>query len=237
MTDTTLTTLRPSHLIGVGGHRIFVGRSREHVYMSKYWVGGYAGYRYDDEVDLYVEHIRAAIILASEHPLAKVVFSGGYTGDPAAFSDGDVISEAEGYWKVAEQCNWFNCEAVRERTLLEKRARDSYENVDFSWRLYRDVTGAPPTKVTFVGLAFKQARYEFHADTIRRRPDVAPFRFEYLGVNDPPDYVIDGGARFGEMVTLDAFKKDPHGDSSERELYAKRRRRDPLNHGGYPVAD
>jgi len=49
------------------------------------------------------------------------------------------------------------------------------------------------------------------------------------GVLNVPLY--DGGARYGEMVTLDAFKKDPHG--REGELAAKRHRRDPLNRGGY----
>ncbi|MBM3237169.1 hypothetical protein FJZ31_12830 [Candidatus Poribacteria bacterium] len=220
------------HLIIVPGHAIYIGSDRSQVYFSgeNNWVGTYVGYRYEDEVLLYIDHIRCGIIEANEDSSSFLVFSGGYTRKPELFPQGvKPISEAKGYWNIAEQCGWFNCDSVKERTKTEEYARDSYENILFSWCLFRNTTGTEPRKVTVCGLTFKKQRYEYHADVIRRDLKVQSFRFCYIGVNNPPDYVLDGGSRLGEAETKRAFEQDPHGEGEF--LKGKRLGRDYLGKG------
>ncbi|MDX9788952.1 MAG: hypothetical protein RBT11_19415 [Desulfobacterales bacterium] len=207
--------IAPSHLIIVPGHAIYIGTDRSQVYFTgpRNWVGTYTGYRYEDEVPLYVDHIRRGVVEASFDPASVLVFSGGHTRAldlvPAGTSP---VSEAQGYWNLAEQCNWFNCMPVKARTKTEEFARDSYENLLFSWCLFRQEFRVNPEKVTVCGLMFKKARYEHHAAVIRRDLDVGSFRFNYLSVNDPPEYVLDAGSRLGEMETMAAFQADHHGE-------------------------
>jgi hypothetical protein len=203
------------------------------VFAAEYWIRGLGLYRYEDEIPLYVEHIRTGVAMAEEDPHALIVFSGGFTVAPEAFPEGSIHSEAAGYLAIAEHSGWFGCSRVQERARVEDYARDSWENLYNSVVLFEEVTGAAPVDVSVVGFAFKQTRFEFHADVIRTRPDVTPFNFHYCGINNPPAYVLDrGGARHGEWIALEAFRKSPHGDQGE--LADKRRRRDPLGRGAYP---
>jgi hypothetical protein len=219
----------PNHLIIVPGHAIYIGENRSQVYFSseQNWIGVYTGYRYEDEVPLYVEHIRRGIIEASLDSASILVFSGGHTRELKLFPDGvKSVSEAHGYRNLAHQCNWFNCLAVSDKTMKEEFARDSYENLLFSWCLFRDCVGVNPEKITVCGLLLKKARYEHHADVIRRDLEVGSFRFNYLALNNPPEYVLDAGSRLGEADTFAAFQADPHGDGEI--LREKRQRRDKL---------
>jgi len=221
--------VQPSHLIIVPGHAIYIGADRSQVYFTgeRNWVGTYTGYRYEDEVQLYVEHIRRGIVEANRDAASILVFSGGYTRDLDLFPNGTPpLSEAQGYWNLAEQCSWFNCLPAKARTEKEEFARDSYENLLFSWCLFRQTVGRGPEKVTVCGFLLKKARYEHHADVIRRDLDVGSFRFNYLAVNDPPGYVLDAGSRLGEAETMAAFQSDPHGE--EAFLRGKRAGRDKV---------
>jgi hypothetical protein len=205
---------------------VYVGTNRGHIYFVDHWVGTYPGYRYDDEVVRYVDHIRQGIVLTDNDPAALLVLSGTNSRPRSLFPEGtEFRSEAEGYLSILKQCGWFGT-SVENRTVLETDARDSYENLYRSIKIFEQTVGSAPAKVTVCGLAFKRERFEFHADTIRRLLGSVAFRFNYVGVNDPPDYVIDGGTRLGERETLEAFLRDPTGNAVGGPLSVKRLARD-----------
>jgi len=211
------------NLIIVPGHAVYIGTTREQAYFGQYWVGTYAGYRYDDEVPLYVRHIQRGVNLAVVDSSALLIFSGGKTRQSTQ------MSEAESYSILAQQMGWFGEPSVSQRVRLEEYATDSFENLLFSIQLFKLLHPSDkfPRRVTVVGLRFKKQRYEQHAHVIisTKYKGIPPFVFRYDDVNDIPDYVFDGGSGEGEELTRLQFRLWPYGDQGE--LIEKRQSRDP----------
>src|SRR5437773_1338842 len=105
MTGNVLATTS-IHLVIVPGHAVYDGRSATDAHFGKNWIGTYTGatgYRFDDEVPLYVRHVQRGINLTHDDPTAVLVFSGGKTRRQAT------VSEAESYSALADQLDWFGC--------------------------------------------------------------------------------------------------------------------------------
>lgn len=216
------------NLVIVPGHAIYVGKSGTDPYDGTKWVGTYSGYRYNDEVPNYVQHVQRGVNLVDCDPAALLVFSGGKTRVKST------MSEAESYLAVAEHLNWFGASgSVRPRSRLEEFATDSFENLLFGIQLFTMLHPKQriPERVTVVGLSFKEARYRLHAEAIitTAHKGIDPFVFRYDGVNDVPDYVLDAGSAAGEELTRTQFERWPFGDDGP--LLEKRETRDP--HGWY----
>jgi len=88
------------HLIIVPGHAVYVGQSAADVYFGANWKGTYTGprgYRFDDEVPLYVRHVQRGIDLVQRNEEAALVLSGGRTRAVTP------ISESYSYLTLAQQ--------------------------------------------------------------------------------------------------------------------------------------
>lgn len=146
------------------------------------------------EPPFYIEHIKKGIELADQNSL--LIVSGGRT----RAESGKFWSEAKTYAKIAQS---LTSEPLQ--LALEEYARDSYQNLKYSVRKFKSLTGVMPEKVQVVGWAFKADRYKFHADTLGIS-DI----FEYIGVNNPDANDLAGAVK-GELSTLEAFKTTPLG--------------------------
>jgi hypothetical protein len=166
------------------------------------------------EPPFYVEQIKEALAVSDAHSL--VVFSGGRT----RLESGAFWSEAQTYYEIAKK---FSSEQHINMT-LETYARDSFQNLDFSVRKFRQHTGADPEAICVIGWAFKKDRFDFHAKTLGIQPSV----FTYVSVNNPLPEDLPG-ALVGEQKTLQQFKDDPFGEG--KILYDKRSQRDPYSDG------
>lgn len=226
-------------LIVVPGHAIYVGSECSHARHAAHWEGTFPGYQNDDEVDLYYEHVRTAVSITARdyNQDSLLVFSGGETRHEAG-----PYSEAQGYWVLARQCNWFGySDTVAPRTATEEFARDSFENLLFSVHRYYQVARALPERVVVCGFGFKRNRYEFHWETLFKREYQSQLRgslpidlcvminkkhLEYVSVNEPPAYILEGpgGSGEGEEITLSQFKDDP--TAVKEPLIKKEEKRD-----------
>lgn len=224
-----------SNLIVVPGHAVYVGHQASHATHIDHWKGTFqAGYRGHDEARLYTEHVRAGVDALAKDTHALLLFSGGQTREEVG-----PFSEAQSYWYLAEQYDWFGHLQVRERASTEDFARDSFENLLFSLHRYRQCTDHLPSRIVIYGFAFKEERYQKHFEAIKSNAaalDVAGIScsFSYRGVNDPPYYRLHGllggnGSLQGEADVREAFDACPLGDSGE--LLKKRIGRDPFCRG------
>lgn len=198
-------------LIIVACHAVFIGDTKEDIYMDDKWV---LFPFQKGEPKFYVEHLKAGIKLASEKSNSVLVISGGRTRQEVL-----VFSEAGSYFKLAELEGWFGFEDVKKRTYLERYARDSFENLLFSLCVYFNLYGKLPKKTYLVTWKFKQQRYDFHRESIGLNPD----EFEFVGVNNPEDLDL---AIENEKRTLLEFKSDPYGIKGI--LREKKQLRNPL---------
>lgn len=223
-------------LIIVPGHAVYTGTEIRHALQTTHWRGTFPGYCDNDEAELYTEHIRVGVEMAShsENQQSLLVFSGGQTRQAAG-----PYSEAQSYWRLADQFDWFGHKGVRERATTEEYARDSFENLLFALYRFHQCTGKPPTDVLVCGFAFKSKRYHDHYKTILSNSDSRvigeEMKFKYLGVNNPPDYMLNGenGSLTGEQLTRSLFSRDPLGTGEI--LSTKRLIRDPFVRGNpYP---
>lgn len=166
------------------------------------------------EGPLYVEHVRAGVAEAAADPASLLVFSGGQSDSLAG-----PRSEAQGYWQIADTFAWYGHSDVAARATTEEFSLDSFLNLFYSLCRFREATGHYPDRVTVVGWAFKQARFDFHRQTL-----VYPAScYRYIGANDP--LKIDEARHF-EALRLEDFRRDPFGSSSD--LAAKRDARNPF---------
>jgi hypothetical protein len=202
----------PEELIIVPGHaalRADVEVLPEHFLDDAYWalqvfqVG---------ELPYYFEHVEEGLRLLKEHPNSVMALSGGRTRQEA----GD-WSEAASYLEIAKRSSEWDSR-LEDRTLLEEYARDSFENIDFSLRLFRQRFGHIPEHIYVVGWGFKEARIRLHFAAI----GIREARYSFVGVNNPPDLA---SAEQGEAKTRADFKLYPTGDGGE--LANKRQRRNP----------
>ncbi|MDB5180592.1 MAG: hypothetical protein JWO54_350, partial [Candidatus Saccharibacteria bacterium] len=91
------------------------------------------------EPGFYIKHIKKGLELTDEDSL--LMFSGGRT----RAASGKFWSEAKTYSEIAKLLSTKAPHAV-----LEEYARDSYQNLDYSLREFKSITGAMPTKVFVV---------------------------------------------------------------------------------------
>jgi hypothetical protein len=224
-----------TNLIIVPGHAIFCGHELSHARQIEHWKGTFqAGYRGNDEAQLYTEHVKAGVDALAGDPSALLLFSGGQTREEVG-----PFSEAQSYWYLANACDWFGHLQTRERALTEDHARDSFENLLCSIHRFRKCTGALPTRIVVCGFAFKGERYKNHFDALKQHAEAVGLSdlrsaFSYQSVNDPPYYRLHGllggkGSIEGEKDTRDAFSACPLGDSED--LLKKRLKRDPFCRG------
>jgi hypothetical protein len=227
----TLSSL--DSMIIVPGHAVYVGTEPSHSRVTANWRGTFEGYQDNDEAELYCEHIRTGVLLAARgrERRSLLIFSGGETRRKAG-----PYSEAQSYWFLASQSNWFGHSEVEHRATTEESARDSFENLLFSLHRFRQCTGHLPSIVVVCGFSFKERRYRFHWDTIsdncsdsRLKLDTLQSTFTYVGVNDPPPYVLKGpsGSEEGEEATRRLWEQDCFGErpplrdkESERNPFA-----------------
>lgn len=167
-----------------------------------------------------VEHVQAGVRLAAADPKALLIFAGGQS-DAAAGPH----SEAQGYWLIAEQLQWENAPSVRNRATTEEFSSDSFLNLLFGICRFRECTGRYPSRLSVAGWKFKEARFEFHRETL----DFPASRYSYVGVNNP-DGIVEAEA--SERECLEEFRRDPYGMAGT--LAAKRAARNPfLRRHGY----
>jgi hypothetical protein len=165
--------------------------------------GWYLKHFQQGEGGLYVDHVRVGVELAAGLSESVLVFAGGQT-DPAA----GPRSEGQGYWLVAEHYDWFGQTAVRDRATTEEFSLDSFQNVLFGLCRFKEVTGQYPEKLIAVGWKFKGARFDLHREAVR----FPAARYEYVGVNDPPE--LERNLPF-EAQRKEMFQLDPYGAGEE----------------------
>lgn len=220
-----------STLIICPGHAIFVGSTGSDVFRTDCWRGLFPAYvETENEIGLYVEHIKSSVRVAAEQEDALLVFSGGETR-PGTEPGWD---EAGGYRRVAAAHGWWQRPEVALRVELEQYARDSLENTTHSVHVFCATAGAVPRRIIVVGFRFKAERYRWHLETLQRHhaalglPEIAA-DVSYIGVNDPPADVLEK-SRVGERLTLEAFRRHPLGHDGGA-LERKRGERDPHRRG------
>jgi len=167
------------------------------------------------DIQLYIEHLKAAIEETARDTEALLIISGGPTRSRFR------ISESRSHHLLALKFGLLEDPSLAERVVLEEHARDSYENLVYSICAFSQVAGRMPSQVTVVGFGFKGRRFKHHAET----PGLGPEQFKYRGVNDPPDLAE---AEANEARTLEAFVSDPHGTGPL--LQEKRDTRSPYGH-------
>jgi hypothetical protein len=205
-----ICTIAFEHLILSPGHAVWSLRGDPRAdrswYLREYQQG---------EPGFYLRHIRYAVELAAADERALLIFSGSQT-----FAAAGPRSEAQGYWMLAEQFDWWGRTAARARAITEEFALDSFQNVLFSLCRFHEFTGGWPAKITVAGWGFKAQRFvDLHRAAVRFPVE----RFHYAAVNDPED--VDRAAR-AEAANRAAFASDPYGCQSL--LAGKRLERDPF---------
>ncbi len=216
-----------TELIVAPCHTGYRGRTVDDAHDPNHYVGLFGCPPYHcglEEIQLYIDHAQQATILAGTRKNSLLMFSGGCTRKKFRFGE----TEALGYLQLADQHDfWGYRHSLRGRVSIETRARDSFENVQCSVKLFSSLCGYKPKAVTVVGFSFKRNRFYLHADTVNNTSD-GPFKFDFIGSNDPPVHVLETSLD-GEREALSQFQKCPHGN--EGKLLEKRIARDP--HGYY----
>lgn len=139
------------HMVMVAGHAQLKAfepsgdSTKDRAMISNVSVWAVKSYQNQDDIHLYLEHIRFGIKLAREDPNALLVFSGGATDKESRWSEG------YSYWKAAMVMGDFEAaEDIQDgagkvplpyRTIVDASARDSYENLLFSLCRFREFTG------------------------------------------------------------------------------------------------
>ena len=223
--------MHPSTLVICPGHAIFVGSKSSDVFRTECWLGLFPAYgRKEDELQLYIEHVKSSVLVAAERPDSLLVFSGGETRQGVEPG----YDEAGGYQRVAEASGWWQHPDVASRVALERYARDSLENATHSVHVFLATTGTVPKRIMVVGFRFKAERYRWHLETLARQHDAVKLprieaEISYVGVNDPPPGVLEKSLE-GERIALASFRRHPLGHDGGA-LERKRKERDPHGRG------
>jgi len=205
-----------TNLIIVAGHSVFTGSNFDDAgRLSSWFLESYQNV--SGEAESFLEHIRLGVSAAAYDPTSLLLFSGGETRKSAG-----PRSEGAGYWSVAEAASWFGLKdsGVRSRSFTEEHARDSFENLLFSFCRFFELTGGYPKHVTVVSYNLKRERFSsIHRATVHYPES----RFSFIGSNLPAGVK---GALEGEARTVAAFRKDPFGCFNP--LMEKKLARDPF---------
>lgn len=157
------------------------------------WKGIFPG-----EGPSYIEHAHQGVLHAANNPNALLVFSGGQTREAAGKR-----SEAESYWAIANDADWWETAQVRGQAHKEEYARDSFENLLFSLAVFKRETTKWPDKVTVCGWKFKEKRYDLHRQALKWPKKT----FTYIGVNDPVAEALPK-ALAGEQDKIQSVNRD-----------------------------
>lgn len=156
----------------------------------------------------YIEHIQQGTETANKMG-ALLMFSGGRTRLESGH-----WSEAATYLAIAQN------EEHDVTMEVERYARDSFENLQFSLYQFHRLLGRYPVQTTVVGWGFKKERFEAHAEAL----GLDKSNFAYVGCNNPSDL---NDAMTGEAKTIAQFLATPFGDQGP--LLDKRLARNPFN--------
>ncbi|ONK57658.1 uncharacterized protein A4U43_C09F2750 [Asparagus officinalis] len=205
------------NLVMVAGHSIYTSEScGKFEDESSWYLEPYQ--KNPGQASTFVEHIKVGVEIAAKDDEALLIFSGGETR-----KDAGPRSEAQSYWTVADSEGWFGKkEAVRDRTLTEENARDSFENLLFSVCRFRELTGTYPQNITVVSYDFKEQRFSHLHRSAIGFPEQ---RFSFFGTPAPPK--SRDGATQGEAIARAQFQLDPYGCFGT--LHRKRLKRDPFH--------
>lgn len=171
-------------------------------------------------MNCFLEHIKVGFELAANDSSALLMLSGGQTR-----SEAGPRSESSSYLDALEMMlNSFdlynNTNNIQRRIYTEDFARDSLQNLLFSFCRFQQITHKYPEKITVVGFPFKAARFiDLHAKVVLKDDLEEAISFQYLPVK----------CVLAEEVFDDAFAafgKDLIGCGEE--LKSKRERRNPF---------
>jgi hypothetical protein len=202
------------YLVIVPGHAVYTSRGPSVLMDDDQWVGGFPG-----EARHYVQHSKAGVTATSKNEKCLLVFSGGQTMKAAG-----PISEAQSYWLLSDQYEWFLKDGVKNRAITEDFARDSLEHLAFGFGRFVQATGRKPTDIIVCGWKFKEERYRLHANALGIRQE----NLHYVGVNNPEGDAYNRALK-GEKTVLSDFTNNPLGNKGI--LLEKRHKRDPFNRG------
>jgi len=198
----------PLHnLILVAGHGVYLHLD-SNITDESNWSKGYA----HNHHKTWIKHIQKGVELADKDDRSLLLFSGGQTRPGMG-----PLTEAQSYWSLAEQRQWFGFENARPRSFTEEFAMDSFQNLLFSICRFREITGNYPRKITVISYEFKRRRFV----TEHRRALSYPSKFfEFEGIDGDLDL-----SAFDDSGLAQAFHVDPFG--CDGDIADKRERRNP----------
>lgn len=210
--------IEATHMVMVPGHAIWKGGSTQGRLSSEWEVADFQ----KGQTDTFIKHVQFAANIARKDPTAILVFSGGQTSTAAG-----PLSEGQSYWLLAEALGELipdtNSNSLIGRMIAEEFARDSFENLLFSIARFKEYTNRYPTKITVVGLEFKNKRFTNLHRAILHFPIE---KFRYFGI-DPPQLINNPPTAGEEKNAVIPFTEDPHG-CFNNILVSKRRQRNPF---------
>lgn len=147
------------HAVIVAGHAVFKGRGEVENEAAWHLEPFQRG-----QLATMLRHVRRGVEVAARDNDSLLIFSGGETRAEAG-----PRSEASSYWWVAEANGWFGYPSVRARAVLERYARDSFENLMFPLCRHKEVARRYPSKITIISFAFKRHRFTHRPCAFRLR--------------------------------------------------------------------
>lgn len=224
---------KANHLIMVAGHSVIIsGHLHDADTDEKDW------YMFDYQVghglpQSIVSHIRAGIQEAAKDPHSLLVFSGGETRSSVGpINEGTsyfMVADAMDLWNepvVRNETSFLGAATVRERSITEEFASDSFENLLFSICRFKEVAGSYPTRITVISFTFKRTRFiKLHARALQWNLNA----FAYIGLDADASSGFDIEASVQGEITnaIIPFVEDPYGCFTG-ELQEKRKGRNPF---------
>ncbi|KAI0344192.1 hypothetical protein BDW22DRAFT_1327305 [Trametopsis cervina] len=227
---------RLQHLVLVPAHGIWTGTRAGDATDPDAWL--MESFGRDDahaRAAAYAEHVRRGVAIAAQDPTALLVFSGGQTKPTsplteaasyhqlalALFPSSSLSSSPSSPLSSSPSPNTPSLPPPHTRTTTDPYALDSLQNLLFALARFAEHTGGHyPSRITVVGLALKQPRFERLHRAALRWPGV---RFVYVGVDAEGQ---GEGAKDGEMTHgYTPFTHDTYG--CHGSLASKRRARNP----------
>ena len=159
-------------LIMVAGHAVMTGTDQTLVDSEESW---FLENLQHGQLSTYIRHIEKGVELAAANPLSVLIYSGGQTRGVAG-----PRSEGMSYWVASQVKGWWGHPEVKERTLAEEFARDSFENLMFSMCRFHEAYGVYPKRLTVVSYSYKKQRFDaLHREAIQ----FPESHFKYVGVD------------------------------------------------------
>ena len=176
----------------------------------------------------FISHIEAGAALLRHDPDSVLMFSGGKTQDLLRRTEAESYSQVfikMHMWQRIEDYGSDVDKARMLRTIRERHATDSYQNLLFSIAKFRKLAGQYPKTITVITHAFKERRFlELHAKAIKWPTN----RIRVLGINPPFTQSELRETERGEQERgFGAFQQDMFGVRSPLADKRKARNWDP----------